>query len=455
MKKCILTLCFLPMIVRLMAQIPNNDFENWTTISADAPTGWDHSFGHVTKVTDKHSGSFAIKLQADLTGSNSGPGAILVGNSNDGINFTGGTPLAAKPDSLIVWAKYNITSGDSALVFLLTKKSGQTLSQEWYAITGASASYKRLAFKVNYLVSGKTPDSVILAFASTNFLSTADPNSWIELDDISFSGTALNIPDPGFENWTTKTHKTLDGWSNQYDVQQLMNGSTPTVVQTTDKATGNYAMIVQNNLVAGDTSWGQTHTGTDDNWFGPAFPVTGRKDTLYGLYKWAPQNGDSFQMTIQLFKAGNYCGGGFFINGVTQSSYKIFKIPVFYVNGSIVPDSATIAFNSYFTSNAPKGNSKLYVDNVNFNPVYGVGVDNITKKEQFIIYPNPANDKLKLVLSANATKQSAIISDMRGVEVKRISVNEEINVIDISDLATGTYIIRLSDTGAATRFVKR
>jgi len=452
MKKSLLSLLSFGVLASAFAQIPNNDFENWTSISIEVPNTWPLIVGKVTKTTDAHSGSFAVRLQGDTTDGNNEHGAVLFGNSNDGKYFYDGFPIAAKPDSLIVWLKYNIAAGDTGLIFLFTQKNGITLSSNRIKITQSASGYTRKAFKINYIVSGQTPDSCILGFSANNVDSqNLKPTSFMQVDDISFSGTTLNVPNPGFENWSTRVHYLAKDWINFYDLQRLKRNRKPNIVRTTDKATGSFAMLVQNVRERGDTIKGYTRSSTNDDYVRPGFPLSGRVDTLYGLYKFLPENGDSMNISIGCYKNGGSFGGGFKLTGVAQNTYAIFKIPITYLNG-LIPDSGLIQLESAWKE--PKGNSKLFIDNLNFNPVYGVAIDPISKKEMLIVYPNPANKMLRIILPQGGGNYHANITDLRGTVVKSLEVTGELNTVNISELAAGVYSIAILETGATVRFVK-
>ncbi len=438
--------------MQLRAQIPNNDLENWLVKSYDAPGGaFTHAFGKVTKTSDKHNGSYAVKVQGNT---NSGqPGGLGIGEFDNGPTLSHGYPFAAKPDSLIFWAKTNLASNDTAYVYLSFFKAGNRISNQWFKLAGPYTNYTRVAYKIDYTVSGQTPDSITLLFGSTNLFGSPNAASYVIIDDVSFAGTALNIPNAGFENWSTTTHNVPKDWWNPYEENDLFDKSPALFDKTNDKATGEYAIVVQNTFNAKDSIWGQTQTGSDNMWGWPAFPVSGKQDTLYGLFKWFPDKKDSWSVYIMMYKNHKICGGGNIVGKDSQITYAIFKFPINYYNSDI-PDSAVIQLSSY-GPNGAKGNSKLYIDNLNFNHVYGVGTDPISKKNTFIVYPNPAQDMLTLVLTNTAQKSVFSIINTSGVKVKEITCSDEFTRISIQDLAAGTYFVVQNEGGAVTRFVKK
>jgi len=67
------------------------------------------------------------------------------------------------------------------------------------------------------------------------------------------------------------------------------------------------------------------------------------------------------------------------------------------------------------------------------------------KVDIFSIYPNPATEKLNVVLNGIEGEVSARIYDMRGAVVKFQMLTDRNNTIEINDLAPGVYMISIDD----------
>jgi M6 family metalloprotease-like protein len=67
------------------------------------------------------------------------------------------------------------------------------------------------------------------------------------------------------------------------------------------------------------------------------------------------------------------------------------------------------------------------------------------KVDIFTIYPNPATEKLNVVLNGIEGEVSARIYDMRGAVVKFQMLTDRNNTIEINDLAPGVYMISIDD----------
>ncbi|MCL2302769.1 MAG: M28 family peptidase [Lentimicrobiaceae bacterium] len=67
----------------------------------------------------------------------------------------------------------------------------------------------------------------------------------------------------------------------------------------------------------------------------------------------------------------------------------------------------------------------------------------IEYNSNFKIYPNPANDKI--FIDGNFTKQKAEIIDINGKSILTISIESNLNEVDISNLTAGIYFIKVSN----------
>lgn len=151
------------MVQWAQAQIPNPDFENWTSVTKSRPAIWT-VFGNAKKVNGIKGGN-AVRLQADIQNQNS-PGAVIYGNPEQ--NFSGGTPFAGRPDSAVGFFKIYMQTGDTAWYLVFLKRKGVFISQNIFSLTGTdTSSFKRMAFPINYFDTGKS-DTVIIGVSSTN-----------------------------------------------------------------------------------------------------------------------------------------------------------------------------------------------------------------------------------------------------------------------------------------------
>ena len=88
-----------------------------------------------------------------------------------------------------------------------------------------------------------------------------------------------------------------------------------------------------------------------------------------------------------------------------------------------------------------------------------LGVESNELNNAISMYPNPAQDQVTISNSSNIQLEKAVIYDMNGKMLNQIDLStmQGEQVINISDLATGVYVVQLtSDTSSATkRLIKK
>lgn len=179
-------------ITATKAQITANfSLDNWANQgSYEEPTnGWTtlnelrnlSQFNPITttKTTDKHSGTFAAKMETGkIQFANTIIGGVLAtgffdNNANPGENLKLGQPFTSSPIKLSLYYKYTSVSNDSAAIFCaLTKwnsgtNSRDTLGTVAYIENNTIGTYTLLDLPIVYSDSVSTPDTLILLFSSS------------------------------------------------------------------------------------------------------------------------------------------------------------------------------------------------------------------------------------------------------------------------------------------------
>lgn len=103
-----------------------------------------------------------------------------------------------------------------------------------------------------------------------------------------------------------------------------------------------------------------------------------------------------------------------------------------------------------------------YIDNISITAASKAPIDNDTQLNDnnslnsFTLFPNPVNNNLNIHFNSIEGETSIKIFDLQGRLVKSSVVNSLENVIDVNDLAKGTYIISVNDgkTPISKRFIK-
>jgi hypothetical protein len=186
-------------------QFPNNDFENWTTlIGAEDPVAWGTYAAQyptyklpvlVSKSTEAHSGTYAVKLFSD-TGYVQPPfGSGIMGDTIVGmlqLNLINGYmstkyPFAFRPDSITGYIKGTVSTNPNNmnLIWILMSNNGSSIGQCSYKMENSIDTYTRFSAPIKYS-SSLTPDSMtFILFASNPTLYY--PGNVFYVDDLAFT----------------------------------------------------------------------------------------------------------------------------------------------------------------------------------------------------------------------------------------------------------------------------
>lgn len=115
--------------------------------------------------------------------------------------------------------------------------------------------------------------------------------------------------------------------------------------------------------------------------------------------------------------------------------------------GDAVENSAAI----YFDYNEP-----VITEPAVFTVETNTGISD-RSEDQLIIWPNPTNDLLNIQLKDAGNIQQIEIIDITGRPIRSESATSTLETIDVTDLASGNYIVRIhaEDRWFRSRFVKR
>ena len=209
MKKILLLSLFGVLFNQVFAQVPNGNFESWTTVGTyEDPTGWGtaNSFTSslgiytCTKSTDMYEGNFAALLTAQFALITTVPGVI---GDNASINLTsfqilGGYPETNRYAWFSGYYKGTPAGGDTNLIAaVLTKWNASLGKKDTIAIaslkeTGSVSAYQRFQVPFVYFNSANPDTAVVLASNSTNLLS-AHTGTTLYVDSLNLFGVYTGI----------------------------------------------------------------------------------------------------------------------------------------------------------------------------------------------------------------------------------------------------------------------
>lgn len=279
------------------------------------------------------------------------------------------------------------------------------------------------------------------------------------------------IPNSGFENWTTVSTTTAN-----YEIPdppwKTFNSYSTGIFYPVTKSSDHYPLGVGNYSIRiqSDTSIFKlippAHAGgigmawtTLSTTLGPgvAFPITGHPNTFCGYYKFIPQNGDSMVIMLILFKNGQSVSQATFSTKTSAPNWSPFEIPI---NTYTDADSATIMLGSFycFPGYSPRGNSILYVDNLSFDKLITSVLGETDSDLPLSLrlhqnYPNPFNPSTTITYTIPADGKVLLkVFDILGREVttlvdRNTTAGKHSIVWDGTNFSSGIYFYNVKFNG--------
>jgi len=445
-------------------QIPNGDFEEWTSTSYKLPTNFSWSSNleaiyrsgssNVGQVPSAFHGSYAVRLETIGTETDTITGFLSNASDLKGpdpAGWKGGIPCAETPTGITGYYMYNVPdNSDSAIIAVMFKKNSISIGTYIYYIGGNKTSFSPFQFTFSPALS-QTPDSVLIIFVSSDVLHSerGKPGSVLVLDSISFTGVSNqpSLLNGDFEQWSDySTSPILNSWYSNYD----------NVTRTSDAKSGMYAVQLttiaeENNgnfrLSAGYISngiWNEVTQKMDGG-----FPCEIQKDTLVFWYKYLPANPDDKAMVNINFKKNGITIGGNEINLNAAIDYTLVKLPIDL--GELVSDSAVIQISSSLWQSDTWADTAvsyvgavLTIDGLKFLSTISTNVSYIKEKPQIHFYPNPLKETgiFELPPDLDLANMQLLFYDIAGKMVKLIPVKTNRLIIHQNDFLPGVYIYK-------------
>lgn len=441
--------------------LPNGNFESWTSVTNDYPEFYPQnsnmqSFAHgnafnLTKTLDAYHGSYGVQLMTNGTVSDPGMGYMGNFTNADGnpADWTGGAPITEKPTGIRGYYKYNVASGDSAVIAVVARQGGVSVGTYMFKLGGVHTTYTLFDFAFSPALS-VTPDSIIFATASSDFtVSDGVPGSTLLLDSLSFDGISTQPAqfNGDFELWQTQVMQLPDSWIIDNDQFQG-------VTQTSDAVAGNYAVELETYL--GDhngvprANAAQIGTGYWDNSCScekGGLPFTNQVDTLAFYYKYIPADPNDSAFVYANFKSGGsiFSSMGIFLHA--SASYQYMEMP-FNLPGT--PDSVMVSMQSSAWGDSALSfvGSVLKVDEMHFkSQSLTTGILHFNTSGDVSFYPNPFTTTATIVIGqdVNTTGMEITICDALGRVVKKTQTSEHRISIDRAGMKDGIYFYELKN----------
>lgn len=442
MKKVLLLLAMSTPLFLKAQSLQNTNFENWNITSYDDLSNWITSndfslqlvgLPNATEVSPGVTNS-ALKLETVANSTDTMFGFIT--NAEDPTTGEGGIPYSQKPTGLSGSFRYNIMPNDTARILIVYKNSGIPYASDTIAIWGTQNTFSVNNYPLPGITGSLiTPDSVVIAVTSSDFINgTFVAGSVLEIDNMVFTGPGITQGINGdFDTWITKSLVELIDWNISGEVSR-----------STDAFSGTYAA----KLITLDQSFGPEPAAIFQS-----FSVTPTQavDTLIGWYKYIPKGNDSAGIELNLFGPGP--GTTINKNLGAAATYTQFKVPITGVNSGTM--GIFLAIQSSAWSGTPADSSTLYVDSIMIKPGT-VGVNDIDAKTIVRVYPNPAQEVLKI--SVDASEIDVTIYNVFGAKVygNTVKVVGGEATLPVKQLAAGIYIyqVKLGEAVYQGKFMK-
>jgi len=455
MKKLLSFTCVIISFFHLKSQtIPNGGFETWINTPYYEPNPWITSnpesiqdvgaisVWSVTGVSGK-----GIHLETKAAGTTTTT-AYILNTDKDILSGEGGLPFTQKPGFITGSWKYNLLGNDTAFMWIMFKKSGSVISNDFIKIRGTGTVTAWTSFSYSLSLT-QTPDSVIIAIASSDvFGGSAVPGSYLELDQLAFTGTAITqtIQGGNFETLTSKNHEKLADWTTNTSEYTSKTGNAfagASAISMTTASAGTF--VITTRLTNGSfccPSKGRPYNLT--------------QDTLIGYYKYTTSGQDSAAVILYLTKNASYVAGfNAYLKGKT--TWTQFKIPI----STPTPDSMRIEFESAswpYTSTSI--GTVLFLDNI-YLKSQPVGLTE-QHNHPFSLksFPNPTGESLTIEIDESILHATELkILDMNGrVLMERQVGGEQKNIkVDVGSLEAGVYFYSIhTDKGILkNKFIKQ
>ena len=441
--------------------IPNGDFENWTSnivIEPDVYTTSNSLFGlssaNVTRSTDAAFGSYSARLETVTSSNDTIPGILLIGFPGGPQGVSGGIPFNGTPDSISGYAKFNIMPTDIGYFIVAFKKNGAIISQAVKVFIGTQNTFDRFQIPTGLNISNP-PDSMVVIISSSNLNPPQIPGSYLFIDSISFMHSADVFPNNNFEDWTTTDYgSNPDYWSSLNNFAFL--GFPVMSFQSNDFHGGSSAVKIISDTAtlfppfgtgALDTIAGMVFIGPPDM-DRPGIPFFLRPTAMNFYSKCVVPAGSPVYASITLTRwnpsthSRDEIGSGIYTANSSVSSYTLVTVPINY-NSFDSPDTMQISFMGGDLGNGGTilPGAEFYVDDVSLT-VQSELIDLGDVLNDIVIFPNPVSDKLYINLNSEESKIITIYNS-NGAKVLSHNISKNGSEIDFSMFDNGIYFYNI------------
>jgi hypothetical protein len=284
-----------------------------------------------------------------------------------------------------------------------------------------------------------------------------------------FANAQTALPNGGFETWQNmffyeepQSWVSLNGQIASYNAQN--SPSKPySAIKSTDAVSGSFALrlvsvdITGANPLAGflpDTAGAIMSGSVDFNTFQiSGIPVNQKHAQIVFNYKYAPTGNDSANVSVLLTKwdvatQSPITIASYNANFGAQANYTELALTLDYMDMDNAPDTAFVIFSAT-SMNTPQVNSTVYIDNVRWNGVIDVGIEDQKAKTIANVFPNPADHRATVKVDSPEA-QFVNVYTIGGKKIGSYRLQNEVADIDTKDFANGMYLVLVANASNQT-----
>ena len=443
------------------AQLPNADFEDWTTDTVlTYPEEWTVSeqfYGipgqpFTGRSRDSHSGAFSLELwSVEIEGDTIGGIALLGGL--DEFGEPEGIAYSDQVDSIRGWVNLDLLPGDTAFMLIQFSWNGEASSFNVIPFSGVSGGWVPFSHGIENPLAPHDTLFLYLAMGGEES-ELAQPGSVLRIDSLHFTTnviinpTPAPIPNGDFEAWNLTTALVPDGAWGHFNRELAVLGY-PASIDSTHDGFENTAVVMETIVIDEDTLPGFLFLGEVVNeGFAGGIPYTGPQNgKLSGYVKYQPNGSDNGGVLLQFYNAmGNVTGGDSIPLPNTGSEYIPFSIDF---TNSAMPAEIGLVF---FAGEIP--GSVLYVDKLEITETVGISETDMAAAGR--LWPNPAQDRVHWTVSGHDADAQWVLINGQGQQIPvRPARSGNTCALTLDGIPAGVYMIQNATTGAITgRFVR-
>jgi hypothetical protein len=153
----------------------------------------------------------------------------------------------------------------------------------------------------------------------------------------------------------------------------------------------------------------------------------------------------SYGLTDCWLIAIDYQGNEIYQSTIGGSNNDLAKDAISTSNNNLVVLTNSASGISGLKDDFSRGMDDVWIFELNTSNLLGIEENKTNSDNNIGIFPNPTSETLTISLPENASTTECILVDNLGKEMKRFSVSDVENILDVSDLNKGIYLLKIGE----------